>query len=94
MPEFGQIRNADGTVSVFLPMRSGWPPVVAAIWIRVAPQVDVYAALSGLPSGTVVDHEALLHRHEVVVVALPPGAPERIDDSTFEALIEEAERMR
>jgi len=95
MAELGQvmrIHNAatgEDMLMIFLPRSpSGGIPTIGGLWQRVSPHA--IEGLGDLAEGTVIDHDALLRRGEVVVVREPPT---RMDDETFAALLGEAEAM-
>ena len=63
-------------------------PILGASWMEVCPHA--IEGLGDLVEGTVIDHDALLRRGEIVVVREPPT---RMDDQTFAALLGEADAM-
>lgn len=89
MPELGQVSRAGDRLLIYLPRRSpGRIHILGAAWTDVCPQgID---GIDSLADGTVIDHEALLRRGELVVLREPPH---RMDDATLEALDREADAM-
>ena len=85
MPESGQIKHlGHDSVRVWISYWQGRPPVLCTGSVLLP--ADRFA---GLPSGTMVDVQAL-QRGEVVVVRRP-AEQTSLDDQTFEALLREAE---
>ena len=86
MPESGEIqRLGRDCVRVWFTYWQGHPPVLS-----MSSTLCDARHFEGIPDGAIVDMDAL-RRGEVVVSRLPVE-PIALDDETFEALLQEAER--
>lgn len=89
MPDLGQLRFLQGDPFVLLNVGSGL--LVNVQWVNLRAVGLCPCALEQIGSlgdGAVLDPTALLRRGEVVVVS---EAPHRLDNETFDALIDMAE---